>query len=275
MKTIVIATDFSENSREAAKFAFHSVKNPDTQFIFLNAYETPHTNAGGLVSSSDVLKKASEENLEKEVAWARKAFGSSKTIAKRAYFGQLQSAIKQVKREFPDMFLVMGSTGNNALEEFFVGSTTETIIKAVEVPTFVVPHTFKPTAYKDILVAIEDFDALQEKTKKELVFVSKLLDVKLELITIQTSQVEMEKVIEGITEPEVTEFIEGSEVTHEYLIADNVEQGIWEAAKREKTELLCVVHHTKGLIKDLFRKSVTSDMVKEDLLPILVLHEVE
>jgi nucleotide-binding universal stress UspA family protein len=274
MKTIVIATDFSENAREASRFVFETVKDPNTSFLLLNAYMTPHTSAGVLVSMENVLKKTSEENLLSELKWVEDRFGK-RNIRTASYFGELKHALESLKKEIPEMLLVMGSTGTSKLEEFFLGSTTEAIIRATEIPTIVVPHTFLGVTNKNILVAVENADSLKSETKKELHSIATTLAMGFELVTIQTTQLEMGHVIEGAAERVVKEFFDGVEVKHQYLIADTIEEGLWQATKNQKADILCVVHHNKGMLKDMFRTSISKEMVKDDLLPIIVLHEKE
>lgn len=271
MNTVIIATDFSENARQAARFAFHVFPKESSHFIFLHAYQMPHTTAGTLISTVDVLKKVSEEDLMKEVIWAKSSFGETLSVSQQSYFGELTEALRHTNNG--KAIAVVGSTGTSELEEFFLGSTTETVIKNAEIPTIAVPHVFEEKPYKKMVVAIEDFAALQEKTKHSLHQIALFLNLEMEMVTIQTTEAEMEQVLEGNTAPEVTEFMDGITVNHRFLISEEIEDGLWQATKNQNADMLCVVHHKKGMLQDLFRKSISKEMVKDDLMPVLVLHE--
>lgn len=67
MKTILIPTDFSENARNAALYAFSLFDLEKDKFILLNAYSMPATGRSAMLADlTDDMKRESKRGLYKE-----------------------------------------------------------------------------------------------------------------------------------------------------------------------------------------------------------------
>jgi nucleotide-binding universal stress UspA family protein len=127
LKNILIATDFSEDAWNAAKYAIELYKDMDCVFYLLNTY-TPAKASGSFMAEAleghdleDVIKTNSENGLNRVVELINESFKypnhSFKTISS---FNLLVAAIKEiVNREKIDL-IVTGAKGTTGLEEVFM-----------------------------------------------------------------------------------------------------------------------------------------------------------
>ena len=94
MRRVLIPTDFSENSKNAVRYAFEIFKHDaDTEYTLLNAYDLPRRPTSGmLVSITDILKKDSVEGLKKMVSEIQQ-IGHTGEIRTEAKHGRLCNVI--------------------------------------------------------------------------------------------------------------------------------------------------------------------------------------
>ena len=151
MKNILLPTDFSKNSLNAAKFAIEFFKEEECVFHLLNTY-TPaivHTRFmaatmhGGLVE--DNVRSESENGLEELLNQINTDYKypqhSFKCISS---FNLLTEEIKEIVESDNIDFIVTGTKGSSGFEEVFLGSNTVRIIKAVRAcPILAVPEDFE------------------------------------------------------------------------------------------------------------------------------------
>ncbi|UCD60353.1 MAG: universal stress protein [Flavobacteriaceae bacterium] len=151
MKRILLPTDFSKNSLNAAKYAFEFFKDEECVFYLLNTY-TPAivhsrfmatTVHGGLLE--DNVRTESEKGLEEllneintNYKYPQHSFRSVSS------FNLLTEEIKELVESEDIDFIVTGTKGASGFDEVFLGSNTVRIIKAVRTcPILVVPENFE------------------------------------------------------------------------------------------------------------------------------------
>lgn len=151
MKNILLPTDFSMNSLNAAKFAVDFFEEEACTFHLLNTY-TPAivhsrfmaaTIHGGLLEDS--VKSESERGLE-ELLIQMNTYDKNPEHHFRCVssFNLLTEEIKELVESENIDFIVTGTKGASGFDEVFLGSNTVRIIKAVrDCPILVVPDEFK------------------------------------------------------------------------------------------------------------------------------------
>lgn len=158
MRKILIPTDFSDNSMNAAKYAAELFKHGPSEIYLLYAYadevydaKTKLADASFEELKQKALEKA-EENLEK---MRKKLFSISPNpkhkIIKVAEFGMLVDSVNDwVEKENIDV-VVMGTQGETYDKNITFGSNTLQVIKYVKCPVLAVPEVFGDVHPKNIL----------------------------------------------------------------------------------------------------------------------------
>ena len=158
MLSILLPTDFSENSINSIKYALEFFKYQKTEFYFMHAYKNEFYDHEELVSRevfNDVLGKIreqSQQNLEnllktvKEIApnprFKYHIISSYNTLVEEANLIADNNSID---------LIVMGTKGKSNDRDIVFGSQTFQVLKYVQCPVLAIPSNYTNTQPKHIL----------------------------------------------------------------------------------------------------------------------------
>jgi len=158
MFSILLPTDFSENSMNAIRYALEFFKYQKTQFYFMHAYQNEFYDHEDLTSRDvfeDVLnniKNASHKNLDnllkkvKEIApnprFTYHTISSYNTLVEEA---NLIAEARDID------LIVMGTKGKSDERHIVFGSHTFQVLKYVQCPVLAIPSNYSNTQPKHIL----------------------------------------------------------------------------------------------------------------------------
>src|SRR4051794_36483879 len=111
METILIATDFSEASRNASFYGTRLAKLLNARVILLNVYSfgVPSVDPAILTELQDELQKASYEGLKKEMQWLERK--ETLEIEKRSVVGSPAQEILAEAKRVGASWIVAGMQG--------------------------------------------------------------------------------------------------------------------------------------------------------------------
>ena len=145
MKKILLPTDGSENAVRAGKIAILTAEL-DTYIVMLYVIDADHLNT---IRQWDLKKKLKEELIDegekaiisfKKLIEDRKTQGQYKNVKFISLIKEGKPAeviLKTIDEEGIDQ-VIMGKSGKQGLEKFFVGSTTEKVVRDSNVPVNVI-----------------------------------------------------------------------------------------------------------------------------------------
>ncbi|MFP4460008.1 MAG: universal stress protein [Candidatus Zixiibacteriota bacterium] len=148
-KKIVYATDFSKHSQAAFKQLQNvcECSKPDEVFvvhIIAHSSLAMETNMEGFASPHlseirDTLKKHFIEDSEKRMDTIVRVLRDMNIhTEQRIYEGVPHNEITKIADEEDCDLIIIGSHGKSQFEEFFIGSTTEKILRKANCPVLVV-----------------------------------------------------------------------------------------------------------------------------------------
>ena len=274
MSKILVPTDFSDIASSALKVAINIAKTSTSEIVLLNALDySAHIDQmyiGGVTPTylTDVygeLKSQSDSKL-KTLIEANEASGVRFSTVNKSGF--LKDAIEQTLVENEIELVVMGSKGSTGLEEVFVGSNAEKVVRFSNCPVLVVGREEPDTAIGNILFA-SDFEEEVGDGFKDVIAFAKIFDAKIHLVRINSphnfwstslAETRMEAFAEkwGLTNYEVCQF------DHEKL-----EYGMVQYAKRNDVQILAIGTHGRKGLAHMFQGSKTEEAVNHITLPIL------
>ena len=134
---VVVATDFSDASRHALEEASRML--PDAHLTLFHAFDVPHA----ALADGRVGDRARGELTEKEcrefVASADVTDDRRRTLGIVIEPGRPAPLLLQYAQSQPVNLIVVGSRGQNAVVQLFLGSTAENILNGVRCDVLVVP----------------------------------------------------------------------------------------------------------------------------------------
>lgn len=156
MKKIIVPCDFSEPSIEAFKFAIDLAIKSKGSVLVLKVIDIPIAYEASFAMPSYAfnlgMSKELEEDAKKSFRKLQQKFGRG---YKRVKFFVVHGPASMMIRDFieekrPDL-VVMGTHGASGLQEFFVGSNTEKIVRFSKVPVFAIRKAIPISKIKNIV----------------------------------------------------------------------------------------------------------------------------
>ncbi|HEY0609821.1 MAG TPA: universal stress protein [Chitinophaga sp.] len=277
MKTIIVPTDFSETSYNAARYALGLARQMNTARVVLyHAYELivpiPDVPSSVPMVNPDELRSASMEGLDKMKRELEPLLPENTVLASRAENHLLPANIDQVAKQEQADLIVMGITGGSQLEEILVGSNTIDVVKHTNCPVIIVPGSARFRPIRKIVFAC-DFRKVVETTPVQPL--KKLLNVfkpELHVLNIDheskhfTSDTPYETLM-------LDTLLEGYDPQFHFIDHTNVVQGIMDFAEKQEADLILIIPKKHGLFDHIFKRSRTTQLAFHTHIPLLAIHE--
>lgn len=152
-RTLVIATDFSSNAREAMQHAIEHFRTSVDTLVLVNIFAIPSISIGSPVTVKDILFQLSDEALEREENIARDFIGNSPIrIEKYCEGGDVVKKLPSVLEKYTKPLLVIGETGASEIEGVYHGSVASRLVAAIKnTPIFLTPCLSDQREIKNLL----------------------------------------------------------------------------------------------------------------------------
>lgn len=270
MKKILIATDFSDASRNAALYGMALAKFLDAKVILFCAYDIP-SSALGLnvkISRYDVMMQVDKLLLDE----ANFLDPASDKIEILCDEGLPERAIINIANEKKVDFIIVGMKGNGASLKKIFGSTATLLAKNTNIPLIIVPENAAFKIPETIVFANDDsldtdrnalvyLAAITRTFKSKLYVVKVLKDKNEQWFEVSENAHKMNKVIEILHSS--FQYPVDTDITHalnEFVIVHNA-------------DMLVMVPHKHDWLERLYKKSETKDMLFHMSIPLLILPE--
>ena len=186
MKSIIVPVDFSNQSEKALKVAASLAKQHKAELLVLHMLELSPAIMGesGYISQEQVvhLIKLGEQRF---TDFLDKPYLKDIKVVPVIKHYKVFSEVAEVAEKHNADVIVMGSHGADGLQEIFIGSNTERVVRTSDVPVLVIKgdvEDFKPTNF----VFASDFEEESVSALKKAKAMADLLGSKLHLVYINT-----------------------------------------------------------------------------------------
>jgi nucleotide-binding universal stress UspA family protein len=273
MKNIIVPTDFSPASVNAAYYAAEIALRVHADIVLLHVLPIPITvSEVPLPPDSYELSAAEAELSLKELRQKLEAHTNDKvcisySVTTDSFAGEIENFNK--KRNI--FAMVMGTSGAGATEAFFLGSFSLTAARQFAHPLIVVPPGYTFRGIHKIGLACDMLNVLETVPFPAIKAFFEQFDAKLEILYISKPKEKMY--------PQVlvqTKFMQDhlAALQPEIRIATNedTKEGLEDFVQKSGIELLILVPKERNFVERLFHKSVTKKMVLHAAVPVMILH---
>jgi len=271
MKTIVVATDFSERAANALRYAVNLTTKMNASIIILHVYKIPVLISDYPVApvTIDDLEEESIQLLSKIKAELMSPKPGLK-IEILVRSGIAYEEIENVSREFEADLIVLGIKGHSRILEFF-GSTATSVALHSLVPVLIVPEE---AVFKGLSTLVFAFDYKATKATEELGLVKELSEVfKAEIHVINILNRPTEPVLEKIPSgTKLNDMLEPLDPVISFQMNEDTIQGILEYTERNNAELIVMLRRKHSFFEKLVHASYSRKMAFHTRIPLLVLH---
>ena len=276
MKNILIPTDFSLVSKNAAVYAIELAKSIQYQKItFYNVYQAPVITEPAIpamqVIDFDALKKISEVGLKKMKESLQHLAEGKLEFDYISEFGVLDSSISEVCERTEADIIVMGILGGNNVEELLIGSSSTSVAHHTKFPVIIVPQQAVFSPLNKIVLAF-DFKKVGKNTPAEAI--RKLLEITgahLSILHVDEHNKQLEnadlqkELLTGIFKEYQPEFF--------FTQNEDFAEGINDFVTEHQINLVITIPKKHGLFDRLFKRSHTKHLAFHTHIPIMCIHE--
>jgi len=180
MKNILVPFDFSEKSYAALDTAVSLASRISAKIFLLNVFELPEGESDVFSFSDsdlkeykrliDETKKHHESKLQEVIDNTNYLNSFIEPVVKRGF---VHKEIIETCEELPITLVVLGSKGMSSLQDYFIGTNVERIIKGVHCPVLVVSEKTDFLKLENLVFAsnfsiddVPEFEFFKELTEK-------------------------------------------------------------------------------------------------------------
>jgi nucleotide-binding universal stress UspA family protein len=281
MKTILLTTDFSDSSKDAAHYGYALAGQLKARVILANAMIIPAEISqfgivtwpveefDGLMKDSDAEVKKLKKELEEQVS--PEVFKPQMRCISEA--GKFTDMIKEIAGdENPDL-VVIGSHQDGIFSRLLIGNHAELLMDSTTCPLLIIKpgtayHPLKKIAYATEFKNLEkDLDTIYR-----LIDLAKLLNAEILLIHINDSRdnvSDLQKNLAGCL-LDLSNKADYPHIYYQLLNDKSIESGLKWLCENGQVDVLAMTHRSRNLLANLFERSHTKKMNVLSNVPLLV-----
>ncbi len=271
MKTIMAPTNFSKESRHAVGYAADMAASLGADLLLLHvvnlevSFDIPaeETDYDGMIKGAQLelaqLKKELLVRSENEI-----------TISTKVILGSLDLEIEELCKKENPFIVVIGAERKNLSGRLLLGSNTFNAIKNLHYPVLVVPPNanFKHIRRIGLAVDLQNIFELPLEMLEQLV---EIFDASVDIIHVgKNKEDELKNRLRLLL---LKERLRDFDPRIQYIIHDNIEDGLNEYALKNHEDLLVVVAREYRFPESLFHKSHSRLIARKAEIPVLTLAE--
>lgn len=272
MKHILVPCDFSPQAKEAFKMAVDiATKSRGTitvlHVMYIPAMYDPNFTGEAIAFNPTVMAEM-ERDAKKAFEAMKNESGRNQDIRLEITMGAIVDSIQRLTKAKQIDLIVMGTAGASGIQETFIGSNTEKVVRFSPTPVLAVRKAARVDSMHNILLPTT---AMLDQTD----FVSKVkelqhfLQATLHILLVNTP-VNFRRDAEGIEALE--EFVKHYQITNYQLHFKSYrdeDEGIIDFASSINADMIVMATHARRGVAHLFKGSITEDVVNHiDNIPV-------
>ncbi len=270
MKSIVVPIDFSKQSEMALKAAAILAKKNDAQLFVLHMLEL----SPAIMANTEFIPQEHIVHLMKMTEKRFSAFIADKDYLKNVDITpiikhyKVFSEVNEVAEKHDADMIVMGSHGADGLEELFVGSNTERVVRNSHVPVLVVKGSVDNFVTERFVFACDFKEESIPAAKKAQDF-AKLLGATLKMVYINTPADDFLSNADAYER--ISKFLKKAGLGQEVDIYNdyNVERGILNYASDNLADMIGIPTHGRKGLSHFFMGSIGEDVANHSNIPVV------
>ncbi len=280
MKRIIVPTDFSKLSKYAIAFAVRIAKDLQAEVTILHLEDVPLADTSlhltgearqGGYSEDDLynvqlfranknkLRDLSEKYSKKDVVVTGQQLGG----------GFLKGIEHYVEKNGADL-IVMGTTGEESIQELFSGNHTEQLIENLDVPVLSIQHQ-ADDEIKDIVLGLDLLDENYTKEAFTMVkVISEGLDARVHVVNIVKSD-QPEALMSNLNK--LARGVGLKNYMVDVISAKNENKALMEFAEQLHAGLIVTLSEARSGLYRFFQHSFATKMTKTSSIPVLTINK--
>ncbi|MFV8226323.1 universal stress protein [Christiangramia aquimixticola] len=271
MRNILVPTDFSDRAENALKVAAQLARKFDSEIFLLHMLELPLQLIDPVNGSSHNMPEAiffMKLAHQRFAKLMKQPFLEGIKVHETVEFHRAFDGIMEISKEKKCDLIVMGSHGASGVQEMFIGSNTEKVVRHSEIPVLVIKQNIQNFRIDNFVFAT-DANPRDKGTLSHAFKFANSIDAKLHLLYVNTPN---DFTTSKQTIKKLEEFVNGHEAADYDMHIYNdltVEKGILNFAKSVDADLLGIGTHGRKGIAHFFNGSISEDLVNHTSRPVV------
>ncbi len=272
MKRILVPVDFSKEAENAAKVAASIARKTNSEIFLVHMLELPVTT----IDPAEMNTISSEPQIIYFMKLAREKFDKFKNlpffkglrVVESVQFQHAFSGIIEESKKNKIDLIVMGSQGASGLQEMFIGSNTEKVVRKSNVPVLVIKKDVEEFNIEDIVFA-SDFNVESKSTFQRVIDFAQLFDARIHLLYVNT--IHNFNTSENI-EKRISDFMKDFDLKNYTANIYNdisIEKGILSFGRNIDADLIALNTHGRSGLSKLFNGSIGEELANHALRPVI------
>lgn len=276
MRTFIVPTDFSDTSKNAARYAAQVAEQVKTATIILyHAYDKISTGSDGSVLQNDHegRKKIMELALESVKTDMLSIAPSIKINCIAEEEGKFIDGLERLARHQKADLIIMGITGATRLAQIFMGSNTLSMVNKNVCPVMIVPPDATFTGVKNIAFTTDFKDVEKTTPVKSIQSFLEIFKPTLHVVNVDSEHY-VELSDEYKAERAKLDAMLGDYPREFYFIRlyDFIE-AINQFISDRRIDVIMSVPKNHSFLSGLFRSNYTKKLAYHSHVPLVAIHE--
>ena len=273
MKTIIIPTDFSEISNNAAFYAADMAYAIHANMILAHVVSIPMALSEVAIppETIDMMMLDATKSINQLKSQLEQRTKNSVRVSAVVRMGDFIEEITELAEQSDLFAIIMGIQGTGAAERMLLGSNALKAIHKMPYPVIIIPDGVCYTAIKNVALACNMHDVSDTIPVKNIEALANTFSCKLHVIYIskQGKKMNTDVLPESLS---VQNNLMSLKPQIHFLENEHVEAGILEFVQKEKMDLLLMVPERRNFISALFHRSMSNEVALTAHLPIMNIH---
>ena len=272
MKRILVPVDFSKEAESAARVAASIARKTGSEIFLVHMLELPVTTIdpaemNSISSEPQIIyfMKLAREKFQKFISLP--FFEGLKVVESVQFQHAFSGIIAESEKNNIDL-IVMGSQGASGLQEMFIGSNTEKVVRRSKIPVLVIKKEVDKIEVNDMIFA-SDFNKESKSTFQRVINFANLFEAKVHLLYINT--IHNFNTTKNI-EKRIADFMADFDFSNYTTMIYNdisIEKGILSYARDIDADLIALNTHGRSGLSQLFNGSIGQELANHALRPVI------
>lgn len=270
LKKIYVPVDFSDTSINAVRYAKELSGFTSGVISLIHCYYPQVATVNEVTLIDPEIEKIQRENLEKfkQQITTEEYFDSPNSIIIDSEFliGFPGTQLVDISERDENMLMIMGAKNKSKKRRLFGSVSTDVAIKG-SCPILIVPEETKYKPYRKIVFCSNDIN-VDAYGVEELIKIASPYNADIQVIHVDQNDGYQENQLMNL----ITNYYPKEKVSFDLVSGESKAEGILKFATENNSDLLVMSRTSKGLIRDLFHKSLTKELVEKTTTPLLITH---
>ncbi|MFL1011734.1 universal stress protein [Flavisericum labens] len=274
MKTILYATDCTDNDASSLRFVYRFSSIMKADLHVLHVYEFPPISFSSIKPVESLKKRMHNEQMDLVDKYCKvnlkNEFQQKSITTHVVESNSISDSILRLSKTLNPDLIIIGMKDSYSARGYFSGNIANALLDDIEIPQLIVPNRMTYNTISTIVYAT-DFEEYDILSLKKLVEIAKPFSALIEVIHVYKTYEYPAKLLMKQFKDRVSKQLTYSEITFKTIASTKIKSGLLNIVNEENASMLAMLERKRDLnLTNLFYKDLVKDMESDISIPLLV-----